>query len=252
MSFSSKVRPSQTKSNENSKVSVKGFSRTTKSGMSSSKPVLQVLQPLAVNRDLAVKAEKAAIPKRKQWLAEQSRGPKKVKVEVKSTQTDEVSAANQDPSDLAYQLMVQETPPPAYWKDVAEERRKALFDVLQENERLHKDIEAKNEQISRLKSDNDELRELAEHVEYMADMITRLTGKGPDNLEEIRGLALDEYEQDGGNEDEDENDEEEEEDSNEDAGEEEEDSNDEDDEAEDCRQSETEEQTSDHNQEQQE
>ncbi|XP_061520934.1 geminin isoform X2 [Phycodurus eques] len=165
--------------------------------MSSSRPTLQVLQPLAVNRDLGLptKAGKGTIPKRKQWLAEQSRGLKKAKVEVKSTQTEEVSTWNEGPSNEAYQLMVQETPPPAYWKDVAEERRKALFNVLQENEKLHKDIEAKDEQIARLKSDNEELRELADHVEYMADMITRLTGKGPDNLEEMRGLALDEYDE---------------------------------------------------------
>ncbi|XP_019730321.1 geminin, partial [Hippocampus comes] len=93
-------------------------------------------------------------------------------------------------------LFCVETPPPAYWKEVAEERRKALFNVLQENEKLHKDIEAKNEQITRLKSENDELRELADHVQYMADMIERLTGKGPNNLEEIKGLALNEDEDD--------------------------------------------------------
>ena len=29
-----------------------------------------------------------------------------------------------------------ETPPSSYWKEVAEERRKALYDVLQENEKV--------------------------------------------------------------------------------------------------------------------
>ncbi|XP_061615246.1 geminin isoform X2 [Phyllopteryx taeniolatus] len=239
--------------------------------MTSSRPTLQVLQPLAVNRDLGLptKAGKGTIPKRKQWLAEQSRGLKKAKVEVKSTQTEDVSTWNEGSSNEAYQLMVQETPPPAYWKDVAEERRKALFNVLQENEKLHKDIEAKDEQIARLKSDNEELRELADHVEYMADMITRLTGKGPDNLEEMRGLALDEYdeaeeqeegENDEAEEEDDATDEaveeeddgaEKEEDANE-AEEEEDDDGAEKEEAEDCCPSEAEEQTSDHNEEQQE
>lgn len=36
---------------------------------------------------------------------------------------------------------------------------------------LHKDIEAKNERIAVLKSENEELQELAQHVQYMADMI---------------------------------------------------------------------------------
>lgn len=36
---------------------------------------------------------------------------------------------------------------------------------------LHKDIEAKNERIAALKSENEELHELAKHVQYMADMI---------------------------------------------------------------------------------
>ncbi|XP_057683560.1 geminin isoform X1 [Corythoichthys intestinalis] len=166
---------------------------TTKSNMSSSRPLLQVLQPLAVNRDPGKpsQAGKGAIPKRKQWLAEQNRGLKRVKMEVKSTQTEDISSLEEDAANEAYELMIKETPPPAYWKAIAEERRKALFNVLQENEKLHKDIEAKDERISRLKSENEELRELADHVEYMADVIERLTGKGPENLEELKGLALD-------------------------------------------------------------
>lgn len=36
---------------------------------------------------------------------------------------------------------------------------------------LHKDIEAKDEQITKLKCENEELQELAQHVQYMADMI---------------------------------------------------------------------------------
>ncbi|KAJ3609565.1 hypothetical protein NHX12_024085 [Muraenolepis orangiensis] len=63
--------------------------------------------------------------------------------------------------------------------------------VSQENEKLHKDIEAKDEQICQLKTENGELQELAQHVQYMADMIERLTGKGPENLEELREIALD-------------------------------------------------------------
>ncbi|XP_077599306.1 geminin [Stigmatopora nigra] len=195
MSFGPRVRQNQARSNENSKVSVKSFSET-KSNMSSSRPALKVLQPSAVNRDFGKpsQAGKGTIPKRKQWIAEGNRGLKKVKMEVKSTQTEEINSL-EDAANEAYELMVKETPPPAYWKAIAEERRKALFDVLQENEKLYKDLEAKEERISRLKSQNEELCELADHVEYMADLIERLTGKGPENLEELKALTL--HEEDG-------------------------------------------------------
>ncbi|KAJ0055032.1 hypothetical protein NL108_008761, partial [Boleophthalmus pectinirostris] len=63
------------------------------------------------------------------------------------------------------------TPPTTYWKEVAEERRKALYNVLQENEKLHKEVETKNCEILKLQSENDELQQLAQHVQYMADMI---------------------------------------------------------------------------------
>ncbi|XP_061764512.1 geminin [Nerophis ophidion] len=191
MSFGGKVRQyDPARSNENAKVNVKSiFSQSPTKTMCSSRPMLQVLQPSAVNRQLGKSSQSGkSIPKRKQWNAEQSRGLKRVKVEVKSTQT--VSTLKDDLANDAYELMVKETPPPAYWKEVAEERRKALFNVLQENEKLHKDIEARDEQIAQLKGENDELQELAEHVQYMADMIERLTGKSPNNLEEMRGLAL--------------------------------------------------------------
>lgn len=153
---------------------------------------LQVLHPSTVNKELGRSAQMGkVIPKRKQWSAEQTRGPKRVKVEVKSTQTEETQCSTDGLSNEAYELMVKETPSSTYWKEVAEERRKALYNVLQENEKLHKDIEAKEEQITNLKCENDELQELAQHVQYMADMIERLTGKSPDSLEQLRDIALD-------------------------------------------------------------
>uniref|UniRef100_A0A8C9XB09 Geminin DNA replication inhibitor n=1 Tax=Sander lucioperca TaxID=283035 RepID=A0A8C9XB09_SANLU len=151
---------------------------------------LQVLQPSAGKKNLG-RSEGKVIPKRKQWSTEQTRGPKRVKAEVKSTQTEEAQCLTDGMSNEAYELMVVETAPSSYWKEMAEERRKALYNVLQENEKLHKDIEAKDEQIMQLKCENEELQELAQHVQYMADMIERLTGKSPDNLEELREIALD-------------------------------------------------------------
>lgn len=94
---------------------------------------------------------------------------------------------------------------------------------------MHRDIEAKDEQIAKLKCENEELQELAQHVQYMADMIEvgftatlflflagplevfasdfvlplqRLTGKTPENLDELTEMAL-EVDEDYDDEDED-------------------------------------------------
>lgn len=153
---------------------------------------LQVLQPSAVNKNLGRIENGKAVAKRKKWSAEQVKGSKRVKAEVAVKST---NAENENQPEgvtrEAYELMIKETPGSSYWKEVAEERRKALFSVLQENEKLHKDIEAKDEQIVQLKTENEELQELAQHVQHMADMIERLTGKSPDNLEELREIAFD-------------------------------------------------------------
>ncbi|KAF3707436.1 Geminin [Channa argus] len=188
MNVNAKLKQGHQVSNEN----IKNFFKPSQKPMGPPRQTLQVLQLSAANKDLGRSAQTAkAIPKRKQWSAEQTRGPKRVKVEVKATQTEETLHLMDGMSSEAYELMVKETPPSTYWKEVAEERRKALYNVLQENEKLHKDIEAKDEQIIHLKGENQELLELAQHVQYMADMIERLTGKSPDSLEELRDIALD-------------------------------------------------------------
>lgn len=46
------------------------------------------------------------IPKRKQWTATQPRGPKRVKVEVKSTQTEASQCLTDGMTTEAYDLMV--------------------------------------------------------------------------------------------------------------------------------------------------
>ncbi|KAJ7991592.1 hypothetical protein DPEC_G00285490 [Dallia pectoralis] len=153
---------------------------------------LQVLQPSAVNQNLGrvIPAGKV-VAKRKQWNAQQVKGTKRTIAEVVVRNTN----AQSDPvpdglTKESYELMIKETPPSSYWKEVADERRKALYNVLQENEKLHKHIEAKDEQIAQLKTENDELQELAQHVQHMADMIERLTGKGPESLEDMRQIVL--------------------------------------------------------------
>lgn len=83
----------------------------------------------------------------------------------------------------AFDLMITENPSSQYWKEVAEKRRKALYEALKENEKLHKEIEQKDSEIARLKKENKELAEVAEHVQYMAEVIERLKGEPLDNLE---------------------------------------------------------------------
>lgn len=184
---------------EESSENIKSFFAVSNQGMEPTRKSLQVLQPSAVNKSLerVIPAGKA-VPKRKQWHSEQAKGSKRVKAEVKSTQTETLPDGV---STEAYELMIKETPPSSYWKEVAEERRQALYNVLQENEKLHADIEAKDEQISQLRSENEELQELAQHVQHMADMIERLTGKSPDSLEDLREIALDVEEDDDQSED---------------------------------------------------
>ncbi|NWZ74332.1 GEMI protein, partial [Acrocephalus arundinaceus] len=95
----------------------------------------------------------------------------------------------------AEDLMMKGSPSSQYWKEVAEERRKALYEVLQENEKLHKEIEQKDGEIARLKEENEELMSLAEHVHYMTTVIERLTGQASDSLETLESLALEESRQ---------------------------------------------------------
>ncbi|CAB1320619.1 unnamed protein product [Coregonus sp. 'balchen'] len=179
-----KMKPGD-KASEN----IKHFFGGSIQGMGPTRKTLQVLQQAAVNKNHG--RVMPVVHKRKQWNAEQVKGSKRVKAEVA------VKSKNTENGDLpdgvtkeAYELMVKVTPPSSYWKEVAEERRKALYSVLQENEKLHKDIDAKDEQIAHLKTENDELQELAQHVQHMADMIERLTGKSPESLDDLREITL--------------------------------------------------------------
>ncbi|XP_076864765.1 geminin isoform X2 [Brachyhypopomus gauderio] len=187
----------KTKHAENPGENVKYFAAQGSSALSGRR-TFQVLQPSALNKSIGKITETGkAGPKRKQCGAHQVKGSKRVKAEVAVKNTDtENENQPEGTTQEAYELMVKETPTSAYWKEVAEERRRALFSVLQENEKLHKEMEAKDEQIAQLKSENDELQQLAEHVQHMADMIERLTGKSPDNLEELREIAFDPLDED--------------------------------------------------------
>uniref|UniRef100_A0A2K6F9F5 Geminin DNA replication inhibitor n=1 Tax=Propithecus coquereli TaxID=379532 RepID=A0A2K6F9F5_PROCO len=89
----------------------------------------------------------------------------------------------------AFDLMVKENPSSQYWKEVAEKRRKFLYEALKENEKLHKEIEQKDNEIARLKKENKEL--------YMAEVIERLNGEPLDNFESSDSQEFD-YEEETG------------------------------------------------------
>ncbi|XP_053569086.1 geminin [Bombina bombina] len=154
----------------------------------SSRRTLKVIQPSATGC-LVGRANEAGKNSTKRKLWNDQLTSKKAKVEIA---VDTEHGENQCNSSEAYDLMVKENPTYLYWKDIADERRKALYEVLQENEKLHKEIDSKNEEISRLKQENDELMELAGHVQYMANMIERLTGSAPRSIEDLKNLDLEE------------------------------------------------------------
>ncbi|XP_037700508.1 geminin [Choloepus didactylus] len=95
----------------------------------------------------------------------------------------------------AFDLMVKENPSSQYWKEVAEQRRRALYETLKENEQLHKEIEQKDNEIARLKKENKELAEVAEHVQYMAEVIERLKDETQDNFESLDSQEFDSEEE---------------------------------------------------------
>ncbi|XP_057556143.1 geminin [Hippopotamus amphibius kiboko] len=97
----------------------------------------------------------------------------------------------------AFDLMITENPSSQYWKEVAEKRRKALYEALKENEKLHKEIEQKDNEIARLKKENKELAEVAEHVQYMAEIIERLNHEPLDNFESPDSQEFDSEEETG-------------------------------------------------------
>ncbi|ELU13276.1 hypothetical protein CAPTEDRAFT_146297 [Capitella teleta] len=64
----------------------------------------------------------------------------------------------------AYELMVQEEITPEYWKLLAEQRREALDETLEENSQLHDEVE-------KLREENKSLSEMAQNAEYFASIL---------------------------------------------------------------------------------
>ncbi|XP_044514060.1 geminin [Gracilinanus agilis] len=152
---------------------------------------LKMIQPSAagslVGRVNELNSMKAS-SKRKLWNDQLiSKSPTTdVVVEPEHSENENLEGVSQE----AFDLMIKENPSSQYWKEVAEKRRKVLYEVLQENEKLHKEIEQKDNEIAHLKEENKELAELAGHVQYMADIIERLTGQSVENFELRDNLAF--------------------------------------------------------------
>eukprot|EP00062_Callorhinchus_milii_P002101 gi/632938005/ref/XP_007901919.1/ PREDICTED: geminin-like [Callorhinchus milii] len=113
--------------------------------------------------------------KRKHWSNEQPKSSTKSRIEITQERAESggenENLESQGMTKEAHELLVKPNPSSLYWKELAEEQRKPLFHALQENERLHKEIKLKDEEILQLKEQNQEIIELTDHVKYMADLI---------------------------------------------------------------------------------
>ncbi|NXS53908.1 GEMI protein, partial [Brachypteracias leptosomus] len=156
-----------------------------------SRRTLKMIQPSATGCLVGRRNEKISSVKRKLWNNKLTSKACKAEVSVDKEQENE----NINNGIQAADLMIKGSPSSQYWKEMAEERRKALYEVLQENEKLHKEIEQKDAEIAHLKEENEELMCLAEHVHYMTSVIESLTGQAPGNLETLKSLALEESKQ---------------------------------------------------------
>ncbi|XP_072417032.1 geminin-like isoform X1 [Chiloscyllium punctatum] len=181
---------------------IKNFFTSGTTSNTAVRRTLQVIQPLATSDQLVGRLNEQSYkhtPKRKHWNDDQPKNCKKSRTQIAqdNTECSDENSESQTMTKEAYQLLVKPNPSSIYWKELAEERRKALFKVLQENEKLHKEIEHKDEEILKLQKENQELAELAEHVQYMADLIEKLTAQSADDQEAepeqaTEGASLDE------------------------------------------------------------
>uniref|UniRef100_A0A8C5LET8 Geminin n=1 Tax=Jaculus jaculus TaxID=51337 RepID=A0A8C5LET8_JACJA len=142
---------------------------------------LKMIQPSAAGSLVGRENElPKSLSKRKLWndqLTPTKTSGSGVITVLESSGNENVSGVTEE----AYDLMVKENPSSHYWKEVAEKRRKALHEALKENEKLHKEIEQKENEIARLKKENLELAEVAGHVQYMAEIIERLSNESVDH-----------------------------------------------------------------------
>nr|XP_034981060.1 geminin isoform X1 [Zootoca vivipara] len=170
---------------------------TSNKNCTSQRQTLKMIQPSITGCLVGRAKEDKSSVKRKIWSDQLTSKVSKPEVAVETEHRTAKGVLQ------ASDLTVKGNPSSRYWKELAEERRKALYEVLQENEKLHKEIELKDGEIVCLKKENEELAELASHVQYMANMIERLTGQALESLETLKNPDLEEiaYEESDSTED---------------------------------------------------
>ncbi|KAK4297522.1 hypothetical protein Pmani_030071 [Petrolisthes manimaculis] len=82
-------------------------------------------------------------------------------------QTDSSSSSTKD-ADSIINMLTSDTPPPEYWEALAEKRREALEDALDENYKLHSENTNLKEEVSKLKEDNKLMEEMVNEAKQLA------------------------------------------------------------------------------------
>ncbi|XP_063611491.1 uncharacterized protein LOC134785140 [Penaeus indicus] len=74
-------------------------------------------------------------------------------------------------------MLTCDTPPPEYWESLAEKRREALEETLEENHKLHEENASLQKEVTVLKEENKLLEEMVEEAKGLAEMVQELTGQ---------------------------------------------------------------------------
>ncbi|UJR20880.1 hypothetical protein I4U23_023989 [Adineta vaga] len=93
-----------------------------------------------------------------------------IPVEEKTIDIPSIIEAGSRMSTNEFESYVQKIAPESYWHIMSEHYRMKLEEVLRENQQLHDIVDSLNE-------DNNNLREVADHCEYLTDIIEKLTSE---------------------------------------------------------------------------
>lgn len=186
-------------SNENiSSNNVKGTNKLvdlTRKNRQENRKTLQTLQystgaPISPIRKIVKPQKKNLIEKGQKPITVFVDPPRK-KLDDKASQTEKTNRNGVDADDLMSDEVSE-----SYWKELAEERRKALNESLHENEQLHKEV-------SELKEENEKLSKVAGQAEYFANVLKDVLGADDDEEEDkevINSTDSDASEQNSNNE----------------------------------------------------
>ncbi|XP_045104015.1 uncharacterized protein LOC123499690 [Portunus trituberculatus] len=124
--------------------------------------------------------------KRKDGIFIDSDLKKAVKTASTSTQTDSPQNAAEVPppaspapttsKQATIDMLTNDTAPADYWEALAEKRREALEDTLQENQKLHEKNKELESEISVLKEENKQLEDMVEEAKQLAALVQSVTG----------------------------------------------------------------------------